>query len=83
MLKRFHKGIIDDDFLDSMCVQKQKQIELNRYKEYDVALINNEVLGYVWKQIIDNNIADCEIVALYVKYSYRKNGIGKRICFGF
>ena len=74
-----YRGIIDSKFLDSMSVEKQYQKEIERYKEYVVATSNNKILGYAWQQIIEDEIADCEIVALYDKYSYRKNGIGKKL----
>ena len=76
-----YKGIIDDDFLESMNAEKQYEKEIKRYKNYVVAVNDsNEVLGYAWRQILDTDeMADCEIVALYVKYAYRKNGIGKKL----
>ena len=32
---------------------------------------------YAWLQTTEDEAADCEVVALYVRYSKRNNGIGK------
>lgn len=78
--KIVYKDIIDSEFLDSMNVENQYQKEIERYTSYIVATNgNNEVLGYAWQQELDDDVADCEIVALYIKYSYRGNGIGKKL----
>ena len=75
--KTAYRGIIDDAFLDSMSVDKRYEIEKNRYQDFIVAADANRILGYAWLQTAEDGAADCEIVALYVRYSYRKNGIGK------
>ena len=44
-----------------------------------VAVDRHEVLGYVWNEMAGDDPADCEVVALYVRYSKRKNGIGRAL----
>ena len=72
-----YRGIIDDDYLDSLTVEKRYQKAIDRYQECIVAADNDIVLGYAWIQNIDTEMADCEVIALYVKISHWKNGIGK------
>ena len=72
-----YRGIMDDDFLDSLSAEQRYQIEIKRFQKYTVAADNDEVLGYAWNEMIDDEAADCEIMALYVRYSKRKHGIGK------
>lgn len=74
-----YKGIIDSGFLDSLSVRQRYDREMQRYEEYTVAVEQEEVLGCAWNQMIDDEAADCEIVALYVRYSRRKNGIGRAL----
>lgn len=84
--KTAYKGIIDDDFLNSM--NRDKKIEQRRkdyQKEgYIVAEINKEIVGFC--RYVDNNTytpnmpeIDCEIVALYVKPDLKYNGIGTKL----
>ena len=75
--KTAYRGIIDSAFLDSMSAESRYEIEIKRYRDYIVAADGNAVLGYAWLQETDEEGADCEIVALYVRYALRKNGIGK------
>ncbi len=75
--KTAYRGIIDDAFLDSMSVDNRYGIEINRYQKYVVATDGNEILGYAWLEMTEDEPADCEIIALYVRYAKRKNGIGK------
>ena len=75
--KTAYRGIIDSDFLDSMSVDKRYEIEIKRYQEYIVAADGHEILGYAWLQAEDGETADCEVIALYVRYSKRNHGIGK------
>ena len=72
-----YRGIIDSEWLDSMSVEKQYEKEIKRYQNFVVAADGNKILGYAWLQLTGDEPADCEIVALYVRYSYRNNGIGK------
>lgn len=82
-----YKGIIDDDFLNSM--DKNAKIEKRKrdYKNngFIVAELNNEIVGYC--RYIDNNNfiskeiddIDCELLALYVKANLKYNGIGTQM----
>jgi len=74
-----YRGIMDSHFLDSLSVQQEYDKDIRRYREYVVAADKDEVLGFAWNQFIDDEAADCEIIALYVRYSKRKNGIGKAL----
>ena len=77
--KTAYRGIMDDRFLDALDAEKRYQTEIKRYQEYTVAADQEEVLGFAWNRLIDDEVTDCEIVALYVRYSKRKNGIGKAL----
>ena len=72
-----YRGIIEDDYLDSLDVEERYQRELQRYQIYNVALVDDVVLGLTWNEIADTYDSDCEIIALYVRYTQRKNGLGK------
>ena len=75
--QKAYRGIIDDDYLDSLDVNVRYEIEVKRYDKYIVASNDSEVLGCAWLEKTDDKDADCEIIALYVRYSERNNGIGK------
>jgi len=77
--KNAYKGIIDADFLNSMDVEERYQRELQRYRIYKVAAVNEEILGLTWNETAVNEDSDCEIIALYVKYGIRKSGIGRML----
>ena len=77
--KNAYRGIIDSDYLDSMSVEERYQIELQRYQIYMVAVVEKEILGFTWNEIADDEASDCEIIALYVRYEKRKNGIGRTL----
>ncbi len=74
-----YRGIMDDDLLDSLCVEQEYQKDLRRYREYMVAVEQDEVLGLAWNKEIDDGAADCEVIALYVRYSERNKGIGRAL----
>ena len=74
-----YRGIIDSDFLDSMSVEQRYQRELQRYRIYTVAACGDEILGFAWNEMIDGEAADCDIVALYVRYGKRNGGIGRAL----
>ena len=74
-----YRGIIDDEYLDSLSVDERHQRELKRYGQYKVAVDNDEVIGLAWNAETADEPADCEIIALYVRYSKRNNGIGKAL----
>lgn len=75
--KRAYRGIMDSGFLDAMSVDDRYEIEIKRYQEYIVAADGDEILGYAWLEDTADEPADCEVIALYVRYSKRNNGIGK------
>ncbi len=75
--QKAYQGIIDSSYLDSMSVDGRYEIEVKRYQKYVVAADGEEILGYAWLETADDKTADCEIIALYVRYSERNRGIGK------
>ena len=77
--KKAYSGIIDSDYLDSLSVEERYQRELQRYRIYTVAAEGKEILGFVWNEMSDGETADCEIIALYVRFALRKSGIGKAL----
>ncbi|MBO4450587.1 MAG: GNAT family N-acetyltransferase [Clostridiales bacterium] len=74
-----YKGIIDSSYLDSMNVDQRYEIEVKRFDQYMVAAEGDEILGYAWNVMADEEDSDCEIIALYVRYSKRKGGIGRAL----
>ena len=74
-----YRGIIDSDFLDSMSVEQRYQREVQRYQQYTVAAEGKEILGFTWNEMTGDEPADCEIIALYVRYARRKTGIGRAL----
>ena len=77
--KTAYRGIIDSAYLDSLSVEGRYQIEIRRYRKYVVAAVGKEILGYAWNELIDDESADCEVVALYVRYAKRKSGVGRAL----
>ena len=75
--QKAYRGIMDSDFLDSMSADQRYEIEIKRYQKYIVAANGSEILGYAWPEMVEDEPADCEIIALYVRYSKRNMGIGK------
>lgn len=84
--KTAYKGMIEDDFLNSMNRNKKIEQRKKDYKQdgYIVAEIEEEIVGFC--RYIDNNTytpnmleIDCEIVALYVKSELKYNGIGTKL----
>ena len=74
-----YRGIIDSAFLDAMSADQRYQTEVRRCRKYQVAVFGEEILGYVWTEMTGNEDADCEIVALYVRYAKRKSGTGRAL----
>ena len=74
-----YRGIIDDAYLDAMSVEERCRREAQRYRQYVVAERGGEVLGFTWNELAGGEAADCEIVALYVRYAMRGRGIGKAL----
>ena len=77
--KTAYRGIIDSDYLDSLNVEERYQRELQRYRIYTVAAAGKEVLGFAWNEMSEDGEADCEIIALYVRYARRNSGIGRAL----
>lgn len=74
-----YRGIIEDEYLDSLNVEQRYQIEIKRYQKFIVAVDQDEVVGLAWNEETGEEPADCEIIALYVRYSKRQNGIGRAV----
>lgn len=83
-----YRGIIDDDFLDSM--DREKEIEKRRNNIENgvsivVAELNNEIVGFCLYRNYNNypekfkKEADCEISSLYVTSKLKRNGIGRKL----
>lgn len=77
--KNAYRGIIDSDYLDALNVEERYQREKQRYQVYTVAAEDREVLGFAWNETAGDEASDCEIIALYVRYAKRNNGIGKTL----
>ncbi len=77
--QKAYRGIMDDAFLDAMSVDRRAEIEGKRIQKYIVAANGPEVLGYAWLEMTADEPADCEVIALYVRWSERHNGIGTRL----
>ena len=80
-----YRGIIDDEYLDSMSVSEQ----IDRIKKYSldtifVAECDNEILGFC--RIYDYDVPiysdkkiDCEIREIYVRSNLKRMGIGSKL----
>ena len=79
--QKAYRGIIADDHLDAMSVEQRYQRELKRIDKYTVAADGREILGFAWNELTDDEAADCEIVALYVRYAERGAG-SEKCCSG-
>ena len=77
--QKAYRGIMEDGFLDAMNAEERYEIEIKRYDKYVVAADGGEILGYAWLEETDEEPADCEVIALYVRYALRNRGIGKRL----
>ena len=74
-----YRGIIDSAYLDAMDMEERYRREVQRVRIYTVAAAGKEILGFAWDGAGDEEAADCEIVALYVRYGRRKSGIGRML----
>lgn len=79
-----YRGIIDDDFLDSLNVKDNYNRRLKDYKEngFIVAEINNEIVGfcrYTINNLFSKHVKeiDYELCAIYVKPNLKRNEIEK------
>ena len=80
-----YKGIIDDEYLDNL--SREEKIK-KRKKDFDsngfiVAEYENKVIGFC-RYLNENRNeeikeADCELLALYVKYEYKHKGVGTKL----
>ena len=52
--KTAYRGIMDDDFLDSLSAEQRYRIEINRYRKFTVAAENDDVLGYAWNEMTED-----------------------------
>ena len=77
--QKAYKGIIDQEYLDSLDIEDRYQREIGRYQVYHVATVGHQVAGCSWLQSAESEEADCEIVALYVRYGMRGNGVGRQL----
>ena len=81
-----YKGIMDDEFLNSLDVETQAQqfAECVGSNNFIVAILNGEVVGFC-RFIYDNSLspnidyADCELTAIYVRPDLKNQGIGTRM----
>ena len=81
-----YRGIIDDEYLDSLSVEANYQKRLKDYKEngFIVAELDNEVVGfcrYTLENLFSKEMPeiDGEICAIYVKPELKRNGIGREL----
>lgn len=81
-----YRGIIDDEYLDSLSVEDNYQRRLNDYKEngFVVAEIDGKIAGfcrYTLENLFSKDIPDVdgEISAIYVKPELKRNGIGREL----
>ena len=84
--KSAYRGIIDDEFLDSLKVEDNYNKRLKDYQEngFIVAEIDNEVVGfcrYTINNLFSQDVKyiDCELCAIYVKPELQRQGIGKAL----
>ena len=81
-----YKGIMDDEFLNSLDVETQAQqfAECVGSNNFIVAILNGEVVGFC-RFIYDNSLspnidyADCELTAIYVRPDLKNQGIGTKM----
>ncbi len=81
-----YRGIIDDEFLDNMDLDKMTERRKNDYKnsEFIVAELDGEIVSfsrYIYGDKVESEISDInsEIIALYVKPDLKRCGIGKQV----
>ena len=84
--KSAYRGIIDDEFLDSLKVEDNYNRRLKDYQEngFIVAELDNKVVGfcrYTTNNLFSQDVKDidCELCAIYVKPDRKRQGIGKAL----
>lgn len=84
--KTAYKGIIDDDYLNSMDRDKKIEKRKRDYKDngFIVAELNKKIVGfcrYIDSNKFSNDIEniDCELLAIYVKPDMKYKGIGTKL----
>lgn len=84
--KTAYRGIIADEYLDSLTVEQNYQKRVNDYNEnnFVVAELNGEIVGFCrfrFENVYNEKFPeiDCELCALYVKPDYKGKGIGKKL----
>ena len=84
--KSAYRGIIDDEFLDSLKIEDNYNRRLKDYQEngFVVAEIDNEVVGFcrfTVNNLFSQNVKDidCELCAIYVKPDLKRQGIGRAL----
>lgn len=84
--KTDYKGIIDDDYLNSMDRDKKIEKRKRDYKDngFIVAELNKKIVGfcrYIDSNKFSNDIEniDCELLAIYVKPDMKYKGIGTKL----
>ena len=84
--KTSYRGIISDDYLDSLNSLDEKRIErcmkqIQDNNPYLIALIDGEIVGMLsyGKSRVDKHKESGEINAIYVLKEYQGNGIGKKL----
>lgn len=79
-----YRGIVDDEYLNSMSISEQIEILKKTYslENIFVAEKDNEILGFCRFCIFDNPVnscIDCEIREIYVMPNRKRIGIGSKL----
>ena len=78
-----YRNIIENKYLGNMNIERtieKNKRNFNQHK-FIVAELNNEVVGFCSYNYLNDeeNNADCELSAIYVKHEMKRNGIGKQL----
>lgn len=80
--KSAYKGIIDDNYLNSLTIEKRYNKLLGNYleDEFIVAELNGEIVGFsrytLYNKSNEIKNVDGEIFSIYVRPKLKRNGIG-------
>lgn len=80
--KAAYKGILDDEFLESMSYEEnyqnfKKEIsDKDSLKKNFVILLDNKVIGYSKVSLLTNEEFDCQIYAIYIDPNLKNKGYG-------